>query len=283
MGDSYSRNAAWALGAALAAVLTQCGGSTFSPGATSDASLDAPANEDAGNDAASEGGPTDSGPVDSGSVDAATNCSPACRTGLTCCRGQCVNTNNDPLNCGACETVCKGAAPFCDGSCKAMPCTSEGGSCGVGKTCCGTDCCDSTQLCCLPEGPLDRGPACQTPTGSPATCGVGCAPLCRSDRNLKRDLESVDPQAVLDAVARMPIGSPAWHKRAEELRDAIRVAGAPASAGMAARLARPSSGALLDAAAEIRLSTPVRVPSTPPHSALKLLVSGVPGPSFLDR
>ena len=38
------------------------------------------------------------------------------------------------------------------------------------------------------------------------TCPAGC-PLCRSDRNLKRDIVSVDTQKVLEAVARMPVST----------------------------------------------------------------------------
>jgi hypothetical protein len=59
----------------------------------------------------------------------------------------------------------------------------------------------------LPEGPLDRGPACETPAGSPPTCPEGCAPLCISDRNLKRNLEPVEEQSILEAIARMPIST----------------------------------------------------------------------------
>ena len=50
-------------------------------------------------------------------------------------------------------------------------------------------------------------PVCFTPTASQPTCPAGCAPLCVSDRNLKRDVEPVDEQAVLERVARMPVST----------------------------------------------------------------------------
>jgi hypothetical protein len=90
----------------------------------------------------------------------------------------------------------------------------DGGTCGSGGTCCGTTCCDSTQICCEPNGPLDRGPACQTPTGNPPSCAAGCAPLCQSDRNLKRDFEPVDEQTVLESVAALPIST--WSYKTDD-------------------------------------------------------------------
>jgi hypothetical protein len=45
------------------------------------------------------------------------------------------------------------------------------------------------------------------------TCPPGC-PDCISDRNVKRDIEPVDPQAVLDALARVPIAT--WSYRSDE-------------------------------------------------------------------
>ncbi len=44
-----------------------------------------------------------------------------------------------------------------------------------------------------------------TPTGTPATCPQGCAPLCVSDRNVKRDIVPVNDREVLDRVARLPV------------------------------------------------------------------------------
>jgi hypothetical protein len=47
---------------------------------------------------------------------------------------------------------------------------------------------------------------CFTPTSQQPTCPKGCEG-CVSDRNLKRDLEPVDPQDVLERVSRMPIST----------------------------------------------------------------------------
>jgi acetyl-CoA acetyltransferase len=44
-------------------------------------------------------------------------------------------------------------------------------------------------------------------------CPQGCAPVCRSDRNDKTNLEPVNPGAVLEAVSRMPIST--WSYREE--------------------------------------------------------------------
>lgn len=177
-----------------------CAGSTSGGGA--DASTDATV------DSGSDGGGGDGGA-----------CSPACGTGRTCCGGQCVNPGNDPNNCGGCGVHCSGATPYCDGSCKPTPaCNADGGACGAGSTCCGTDCCGAGQLCCQPNGPLDRGPACETPTGSPPTCPQGCGPLCVSDRTLKRDIVPVDTRAILDAVVRVPVSTWSYKTDAPSIR-----------------------------------------------------------------
>jgi len=84
----------------------------------------------------------------------------------------------------------------------------DGGSCGNGSTCCGTSCCSTGQLCCQQEGPVATlYPGCFTPTAAQPTCAPGCSPLCVSDRNLKRDIEPVDEQAVLERMAGMPIST----------------------------------------------------------------------------
>jgi hypothetical protein len=48
---------------------------------------------------------------------------------------------------------------------------------------------------------------CYTPTADQPTCPQGCAPLCISDRTLKRDIEPIDRFAVLDTVSRLPIST----------------------------------------------------------------------------
>jgi hypothetical protein len=150
----------------------------------------------------------------SGAKDSGSGCSPACATGRACCSDQCVNLANDPMNCGGCGIKC-GAGTYCNGSCQPIPCSSGGSVCVNGQTCCGTTCCTSGQLCCEPSGPVGGGPpACFTPTSTQSTCPQGCAPLCLSDRNLKRDIQPVDGDAVLDRVAEMPIST--WSYKSDD-------------------------------------------------------------------
>jgi hypothetical protein len=56
------------------------------------------------------------------------------------------------------------------------------------------------------DGPV-QGLGCFTTTQANPTCPPGCGNACVSDRNLKRDLQPVDPQAVLESVARMPVST----------------------------------------------------------------------------
>jgi len=115
-----------------------------------------------------------------------------------------VNTANNPNHCGTCGTVCSGGTPYCDGTCQSIPCSLDGGSCGA-TACCGSNCCSAGQLCCKIEGPISGPPTCFTPTATETTCPQGCAPLCASDRNIKQHIVPAEEQAVLEAVAAMPI------------------------------------------------------------------------------
>jgi hypothetical protein len=84
----------------------------------------------------------------------------------------------------------------------------------MGEACCGTSCCTPGQLCCQAQGgAVSPYPSCYTPTPAQPTCPPGC-PLCISDRNLKRDIEPVDDQAVLEGVARMPIST--WSYKTDD-------------------------------------------------------------------
>jgi hypothetical protein len=147
----------------------------------------------------------------SSSSSGASACSPACSAGFTCCSGNCVNTSNDPKNCGVCGAKCTGATPFCQGSCKQAPCYQDAASCGA-SSCCGTQCCGITETCCLIELGASSIQCVAADAGQP-TCPAGC-PLCRSDRNLKRDIIAVDTQKVLDAVARMPVST--WSYKSDD-------------------------------------------------------------------
>lgn len=96
-----------------------------------------------------------------------------CGTARDCCANHCVNLMNDPQNCGKCDARCTGNTYCTGGHCVPVPCST---TCSSG-TCCGTQCCTGGQLCCDPQGPLDRGPECETPNNQ-GTCPMGCAPLC---------------------------------------------------------------------------------------------------------
>jgi hypothetical protein len=90
-----------------------------------------------------------------------------------CCNGVCVNTRNDILKCGGCNTPCAGADPYCaNGTCDTPPCGTT--SC-MGAPCCGTQCCSAGQLCCF----IDGGPGtlqCSDPVLG--TCPQGCISGC---------------------------------------------------------------------------------------------------------
>ena len=71
------------------------------------------------------------------------------------------------------------------------------------------------QICCQDQGPVGSlYPVCFTPTDAQSTCAPGCSPLCVSDRNLKRDIEPVDEQAVLESMARVPVST--WSYKSDD-------------------------------------------------------------------
>ena len=147
-------------------------------------------------------------------------CVLACTIGRACCGGGCVNLSNDPMNCGACGTRCTGTNNLCSsGTCGPPSCAPDVSTCAAGSFCCGTSCCKTGDLCCEQEGPIAGGaPSCVTPTKDQPTCPQGCAPLCVSDRNQKKNIAPVDAKAVLEKVSRLPIST--WSYRSEP--DGIR-------------------------------------------------------------
>jgi hypothetical protein len=99
------------------------------------------------------------------------DCTESCGIGFKCCNGDCINPANDILNCGQCGKVCDGDQPFCDdGTCGSPPC--DGGTTCVGtQFCCGANCCELGQLCCVvPVGPV-QPPTCYDPVDG--TCPKG--------------------------------------------------------------------------------------------------------------
>jgi len=95
------------------------------------------------------------------------NCVSSCPSGETLCNGQCVNTKNNPQNCGSCGTVCKGDYTCQNGTCA---CPAGSAHCGTGPNCCapGTNCtcCPGTSDICPQGGYCLYGELC----GSPGQC-----------------------------------------------------------------------------------------------------------------
>lgn len=90
-----------------------------------------------------------------------------------CCGSQCVDTWNDPRNCGECGNVCEGDTPYCSATgCTAAPC--EGTSCGAGQSCCGSQCCSAGQICCWRTAGCCINNFCHTPTAEQPTCPNSC-------------------------------------------------------------------------------------------------------------
>ena len=130
---------------------------------------------------------------------------------MICCNGvDCsVDSLNDPDHCGACNVVCQGATPLCQqGKCVAPPCENDSG----GGECCNGAICTGGEVCCEFEGPQDYV-GCYAWDGGGPRCPPGC-PACVSDRNVKRDIEPVDPQAVLDGLSRVPVAT--WSYKSDD-------------------------------------------------------------------
>jgi hypothetical protein len=114
----------------------------------------------------------------SGSATGSSHCGSGadCAMGSSCCGGRCVNTYNDPHNCGGCGVACGGAESFCQGRCIPTPCDQDAGSCGA-NACCGAQCCPAGQLCCLSTTGQPH-PECYSPEDADSTCPIGCL-LCQ--------------------------------------------------------------------------------------------------------
>ena len=117
-------------------------------------------------------------------------CALACTVGRTCCGAGCVNPNNDPFNCGGCGKKCDADQACIGGMCQPAPCS-----------------CVPGDLCCEMDGPVSGGASCFHPTAQQTTCPQGCAPLCVSDRNLKKNITPVDSSEILARVSRLPISN----------------------------------------------------------------------------
>ncbi|HEY8039719.1 MAG TPA: hypothetical protein VIF15_07990, partial [Polyangiaceae bacterium] len=86
-------------------------------------------------DASDDGTTTifDSGTTDTGGDSTTTNCSGS----QTACGGSCVNTTNDPKNCGSCGATCGGGLVCSSGKCAV--------GCATGQTLCGAGTCANLQ------------------------------------------------------------------------------------------------------------------------------------------
>ena len=115
-----------------------------------------------------------------------------CNANQDCCDGQCVNTNTDRENCGACEVICEFPVNPCrgvacvNGSCQEsnLPDGTDceflensgvccGGSCAFGDECCSNAQCGSGNSCC--------GGQCFNTTTNFDRCG-SCTNVCPQDR-----------------------------------------------------------------------------------------------------
>jgi hypothetical protein len=168
-----------------------------------------------GGAAGGHGGAGGASGTDGGAV-----CNVACTVGRMCCNGGCVNPQNDPMNCGGCGNHCEGNTPLCSaGNCVQPPCSPMAELCAPGSVCCGSACCAPGQLCCESNGPVSGGPpSCFAPTAQQSTCPQGCAPLCVSDRNQKKNIAPVDPAAILAKVGRLPISTWTYRRESDQVR-----------------------------------------------------------------
>jgi hypothetical protein len=196
---------------AAASGLVYCGGSTTILGG--DASTDGASESGSGSGSGSSSGSSSGSGSSGGSSSGGTGNCPTCQPGDLCCDGvSCsVDAYNDPLHCGACNVVCAAPTPFCQaGKCIQTPCNGQ--PCATGTSCCGQSCCQSGDICCEFEGPQSYV-GCYTPTAQQPSCPPGCN-TCVSDRNVKRDIVPVAPQAVLEGIARVPVAT--WSYRSDD-------------------------------------------------------------------
>jgi len=112
----------------------------------------------------------------------------ACTNGLSCCEGGCIDTVNDPDNCGFCNNVCP-PGESCLGSACQPPTGCEGGGCIPGDSCCGDICanlqtsnafCGNCETACAPDESCVNG-VCEGITT--CVCAVGescCGAICTS-------------------------------------------------------------------------------------------------------
>ncbi len=71
---------------------------------------------------------------------------PTCAAPKVCCGSACVDRSKDPLNCGLCGKTCPMNQLCANSICSLPPCQT---TCIGTTTCCGKECCQLDQRCCL--------------------------------------------------------------------------------------------------------------------------------------
>jgi hypothetical protein len=120
--------------------------------------------------------------------------------GGTCCGSTCVDTNNDPTNCGGCHIGCSDGEVCQGGHCGCAP---SGIACGMGQSCCNAVGCKSLAsdanncgacgVSCGPGGLCTNGHcSCGNMTCSAAEvcCNGTCQSSCVNDMGQALDLSS---------------------------------------------------------------------------------------------
>jgi endo-1,4-beta-D-glucanase Y len=97
-----------------------------------------------------------------------------CAAPLLACGDKCANVDSDPMNCGACGTICSGATPYCSQKLCVATCPGTEMACGMACTNTATDplnCGFCTNACA--GGQACSNSACGCPSGQ-ATCAGVC-------------------------------------------------------------------------------------------------------------
>jgi len=93
-----------------------------------------------------------------------------CPPGLTNCGGKCVDTKNDPNNCGVCGTKCK------SGLCVNGLCCPPG-AVKCGNSCCSFTCCGG-KTCVDTKNDINNCGSCGNVCSGRSCCNSSCCPAC---------------------------------------------------------------------------------------------------------
>ncbi|KAJ4291373.1 hypothetical protein N0V88_005966 [Collariella sp. IMI 366227] len=101
-----------------------------------------------------------------------------CPAGLTACGTTCINTKNDPANCGGCDVVCDSGV-CTNGACSLNSCTGQTcdtfTACGPGGSCVCASVTGGSGFCADGQTPCAGLTDCETSTDCPvgSVCAVG--------------------------------------------------------------------------------------------------------------